>query len=79
MQLEHFKFIDNYIVELDFKNGMHKKVDLELLIKSKVTKEELKTARIDKEWGCLEFKQGMVDIEPKTLYKFAQGKQNATK
>ncbi len=31
---------------------------------------ELQTARINKEWGCLEFKDGAVDIEPVTLYKY---------
>ena len=25
---------------------------------------------LNQEWGCLEFKNGAVDIEPKTLYKF---------
>ena len=25
---------------------------------------------IDKDWGCLEFNGGMVDIEPKILYKY---------
>jgi hypothetical protein len=29
---------------------------------------ELNSASIDKDWGCLEFKNGLVDIEPKTLF-----------
>jgi len=38
------------------------------LEKSKISKDEIKTAHIDKDWGCLEFKNGLVDIEPNTLY-----------
>ncbi|MFI3119374.1 MAG: hypothetical protein QX203_05310 [Methylococcaceae bacterium] len=34
----------------------------------------LNTAHIDPEWGCLKFNDGRVDIEPKTLYRFATDK-----
>ena len=45
-------------------------MDLKTLIGSHVALEALNTARIDTEWGCLEFKNGSVDIEPKTLYRY---------
>ena len=70
MKLNSFKHQDNYLFELDFEDGTHKIVDLSALIKSKVSVDELNTARIDKDWGCLEFKEGMVDIDPKTLYRY---------
>jgi hypothetical protein len=31
----------------------------------------LNTGEIDPEWGCLQFQQGSVDIEPSTLYRYA--------
>ncbi len=71
MRLISFKLHDNYIFDLNFEDGAKKKVDLSNLIKSKVTLDELKSANIDKDWGCLEFKNGMVDIDPKTLYHFS--------
>ena len=43
----------------------------ENLIGHHVSLEALNTARIDPEWGYLEFNDGKVDIEPKTLCQFA--------
>jgi len=43
------------------------------LIGKHVSLDQLNTAHIDPEWGCLEFNAGFVDIEPKTLYQFAMG------
>jgi hypothetical protein len=40
------------------------------LIGSFITEDALHTARIDPDWGCLEFNHGAADIEPKTLYRF---------
>ena len=71
MKLTNFKIEHDYVFDLFFEDGTHKVIDLEFLIKSKVTKDELITASIDKDWGCLEFKDGMVDINPTTLYKLA--------
>lgn len=70
MKLVNFKQYGNYIFDFTFEDLSKKKVDISELIKSKVTIEELKSAHIDKDWGCLEFNDGMVDIEPKTLYNF---------
>jgi len=72
MKLEKFKIEHDYVFELYFENGIHGIFNLENLIKSKVSKNDLKTARIDKDWGCLEFKDGLVDIEPSTLYKLSK-------
>ncbi len=54
-------------------------VDLKDLISKYVTPEELQTAKVNQEWGCLEFKDGLVDIEPKTLYKFTKNSKNKYK
>jgi hypothetical protein len=71
MRLKYFKLTNNYIFDLDFEDGTHTTVDLSPLIGSKVSMEELQSANIDKDWGCLEFNGGLVDIEPKTLYHFS--------
>lgn len=71
MKLKRFQHLDGYSFELAFENGQTFKVNLEDLIGQYVSPDELRTARIDPEWGCLEFKDGAADIEPKTLYQFA--------
>ncbi len=71
MRLLRFNNIEGYLFDLAFEDGTEKIVDISTLIGSKINRDDLKSAHIDKEWGCLEFKQGMVDIEPKTLYRFA--------
>lgn len=70
MKLQEFKQINGYIFYLKFDDGLSKEVDLENLLKNKISPEALATARIDKDWGCLEFLNSRVDIEPKTLYKY---------
>jgi hypothetical protein len=70
MRLKNFEQQDGYKFKLIFENGEVKEADLKNLIGSHVGLVDLNTARIDAEWGCLEFKNGMVDIEPKTLYRF---------
>jgi hypothetical protein len=70
MKLIKFKQYKNYIYDFTFEDFSRKKVDISSLIESKVTISQLSTAHIDKDWGCLEFNDGMVDIEPKTLYNF---------
>jgi hypothetical protein len=47
-------------------------VDLFELIGKHLKPEEVSTMNVNSEWGCLEFKEGNVDIEPLTLYKFAK-------
>ena len=71
MKIKHFEHLDNYSFLLTFENGEVKETDLADLIGHHVTLDALNTARIDTEWGCLEFNGGKVDIEPKTLYQFA--------
>ena len=72
MKLEQFEIKKDYIFMLKFENGITRTIDLSDLIKSKVKPEEIKTAHIDKDWGCLEFNDGMVDISPKTLYNYCK-------
>ena len=71
MKLKHFEHYDAYRFLLKFENGTVKETDLAELIGHHVTLDALNTARIDPEWGCLEFNGGRVDIEPKTLYQYA--------
>lgn len=75
MKLVNFKKLQDYWFVLTFENGETKDIDLAPLIAKHVSLENLQTARINSEWGCLEFNDGLVDIEPKTLYRFAM--QNA--
>lgn len=71
MKLKHFEHHDAYRFLLTFENGETRDVDLLNLVGQHVTEDLLHTARIDPEWGCLEFLNGSVDVEPKTLYRYA--------
>lgn len=71
MKLKSFEHQTGYNFILTFENGETQEIDLENLIGQHVTLAETVTAQLNVEWGCLEFKAGMVDIEPKTLYKYA--------
>ncbi|MGZ5007841.1 MAG: DUF2442 domain-containing protein [Methylobacter sp.] len=73
MKLKHFEHCDGYLFLLTFENGEVKGADLTDLIGQYVSLDTLNTARIDPEWGCLEFNEGKVDIEPKTLYRYVMG------
>ena len=70
MKLKQIKHDHNYQFFLTCTNQEMAKVDLEQLIAKYVNSEEIKTARVNQEWGCLEFKNGAFDIKPKTLDKF---------
>ncbi len=74
MKLKKFEHLEGYRFKLEFVNGEIKAVDLTDLIAKHVVLEDLSSACIDPEWGCLQFKNGNADIEPKTLYKFATSK-----
>jgi len=71
MRLKEFKKQNDYIFNLRFEDGTKRTVDISALVNSKVKVNELKSAKIDNDWGCLEFKDGMIDIDPKTLYNFS--------
>lgn len=71
MKLKKIQQQNGYVFLLTFENGKTQKTDLTELISNYVNLDDLKTARINPEWKCLEFKDGMVDIEPKTLYQYA--------
>jgi len=74
MKLEQFEHRGAYLFSLIFSNGVHKEIDLSQLISKHVALTEVDSARIDAEWGCLEFKDGSVDIEPKMLYQWAESR-----
>ena len=78
MKLKHFTRQDAYRFKLIFENGEVKEADLKELIGNYVALEALNTAHLDTNWGCLEFKNGMVDIEPKTLYEYANRHETRT-
>ena len=71
MKVKCFEQIDAYRFLILFENGENKEVDLFNLIAKHISLEQLNTARIDTDWSCLEFNDGQVDKEPKTLYQFA--------
>ncbi|MDD5034677.1 MAG: DUF2442 domain-containing protein [Methylococcaceae bacterium] len=70
MKLRQFEHHEAYRFLLIFENGETWEADLQDLIGQHVAVDSLHTARIDAEWGCLEFLNGRVDIEPKTLYRY---------
>ena len=72
MKLKSFYHKTGYCFILTFANDETQETDLQNLICRYVNLQELPTAQLNSEWGCLEFKAGMVDIEPKTLYKYAK-------
>lgn len=72
MKLKQFEQHCGYVFSLTFANGKYIEADLAPLIADHVDTTELGSARIDQDWGCLEFKNGTVDIEPNTLYQWAE-------
>lgn len=71
MKLVNFNYQKSYIFILTFENGESIETDLKNLLEKYVDINSLNTAQLNKDWGCLEFNNGMVDIEPKTLYRYA--------
>jgi Protein of unknown function (DUF2442) len=71
MKLVEFKHLKNYVFTLTFENGESKETDLKNLLEKHVDVNNLNTAQLNKDWGCLEFNDGVVDIDPKTLYRYA--------
>jgi hypothetical protein len=55
---------------LTFETGEVVRANLKMLIGDYVDQSQLASARVDSDWGCLEFNHGQVDIDPKTLYQF---------
>jgi hypothetical protein len=76
MKLKQIKHQKEYEFILTFSNGETFSADLKNLISSYVKPQETGTAYINKEWGCLEFNEGAVDVEPKTLYQFTKNRVN---
>jgi hypothetical protein len=74
MKLVDFAHQEGFVFKLAFENGETRQADLSELLKPHIGMIQLDTARIDKDWGCLEFNDGMVDIEPKTLYRYVATK-----
>jgi hypothetical protein len=70
MKLESFEN-SGFDFLLFFANGEMISVDIHPLVGKYISESDLNLARIDSEWGCLEFCNGIVDIEPTTLYRYA--------
>ena len=70
MKLKSFQQKHGYEFLFTFENGEKKESSIEGLVVKYLQPDELGTAKINAEWGCLEFKDGAVDIEPKTLYHY---------
>jgi len=75
MKLKHFEHKGGYRFLLVFENGETQETDLKELLVDHLSLDAVRTARIDADWGCLEFNDGIVDIEPKTLYQFVIAKR----
>ena len=73
MKLTRFEHQEGYRFVLTFENGDVRAVDLQDLVGRHVPVDLASSARIDPEWGCLEFLDGRVDVEPKTLYRYSCG------
>jgi hypothetical protein len=71
MKLATFEQLVGFKFALTFDNGDRATVDLEPLIGNHISVDELGSAEIDPDWGCLQFQGGSVDIEPTTLYRYA--------
>jgi hypothetical protein len=71
MKLVNFSYQEGYVFKFSFENGETTQTDLSDLLKPHIGTIQLDTARIDADWGCLEFNDGMIDREPKTLYRYA--------
>ena len=69
MKLQSFQF------SLVFENDEVIAVNLRALISKHVAENDLDSAKMDAECGCLEFCDGAVDIDPATLYAYAQHHQ----
>jgi hypothetical protein len=78
MKLTSVKYQQGYLFALTFENGESKETDLGALISQYVSLNNLNTAQVNSDWGCLEFNNGMVDIDPKTLYCYATSNQQAS-
>ncbi len=76
MKLIEFKHLKGYVFILTFENGETKETDLTSLLAKHVDETNLSTAQLNKDWGCLELNGGAVDIEPKTLYRYATKEDN---
>lgn len=70
MKLQSFKNT-GFDFSLIFANGDNVIVNLKSLIGEYVSENDLASAKVDSEWGCLEFCNGAVDIDPTTLYRYA--------
>ena len=71
MKLIRFERGAGFEFALTFEDGERVTVNLEPLIGRYLSPDELATAEIDPDWGCLQFQDGNVDIEPTTLYRYA--------
>lgn len=70
MKLKSFDKKHDYEFIFTFENGEQKQTYIKELVAKYLQPHELDTAKINKDWGCLEFKDCVVDIEPKTLYHY---------
>lgn len=70
MKLESFEN-SGFNFLLFFADGEIFTVDIHPLVGRYISENDLNSARIDPEWGCLEFRNGIVDVDPTTLYRYA--------
>ncbi|VFM96747.1 MAG: Protein of unknown function (DUF2442) [Candidatus Kentron sp. G] len=76
MKLQRFQNT-GFTFSLLFADGKTILADLQPLIGAHISEQDLASARIDPDWGCLEFCNGAVDIDPVTLYRYAANRNEA--
>jgi hypothetical protein len=72
MKIISSKYMNNYKFSLTFISKETMEVDLFPPFGSYLNQDNLNTMNVNLEWGYLEFLEGKVNIEPKTLYKYAK-------
>jgi hypothetical protein len=70
------RYIDGYVLEVEFADGLRARVDLEPFLWGPVfeplkDRERFRKFRIDKTFGTISWRNG-ADIAPETLYEAAQ-------
>jgi hypothetical protein len=70
MKLVEFSYLESHCFQLSFEDGSVLEADLSELLRKHLPLNQIHSARIDPDWGCLEFNEGRVDITPQTLLRF---------
>lgn len=65
------RHLEHYLFFLEFSGGKRLGCDLSPLLAAHLKESDLDSMKVDPDWGCLEFLDGQVDIDPRTLFRWA--------